>query len=52
MCTLGPAQRNICAASLKFFLVTRARIRSRISAANMRKMEAALTSFLAAHYVR
>jgi hypothetical protein len=52
MCTLAPAQRDICVASPKFFLITQARIRSQISAANMREMAAALTSFLAAHYIR
>lgn len=49
-CTL--ALRDICAASLKFFLVTQARISSQISAAHMREMTATLTSFLAAHYIR
>jgi hypothetical protein len=46
-CTLAPAQGNICAASLKFFLATQAQIRTRISAANLSTMEDALASFLA-----
>ena len=47
-CTLAPAQRDVCAASLKFFLATQAQIRTQISAANLTKMENALASFLAA----
>jgi hypothetical protein len=46
-CTLAPAQADICAASLKFFLATQAQISTRISAANLGKMEDALSSFLA-----
>jgi hypothetical protein len=46
-CTLAPAEADICAASLKFFLATQAQISKRISAANLTKMEAALASFLA-----
>jgi hypothetical protein len=46
-CTLAPAQADICAASLKFFLATQAQISTRISAANLSKMERALSSFLA-----
>lgn len=46
-CTLAPAQADICAASLKFFLATQAQISARISAANLSRMEDALSSFLA-----
>jgi hypothetical protein len=46
-CTLAPAQGDICAASLKFFLATQSAIRTRVSAANLAIMEAALSSFLA-----
>jgi len=46
-CTLAPAQGNICAASLKFFLATQSAIRTQVSAANLATMEAALSSFLA-----
>jgi hypothetical protein len=46
-CTLAPAQADICAASLKFFLATQSQVGTRISAANLIKMEAALSSFLA-----
>lgn len=46
-CTLAPAQGNICAASLKFFLATQADISTKLSAANLSTMEAALASFLA-----
>jgi hypothetical protein len=48
-CMLAPAEADICAASLKFFLATQAQISKRISAANLTKMEAALASFLAGH---
>jgi hypothetical protein len=46
-CTLAPAQADICAASLKFFLATQAWIGMQIGAANLSKMEDALSSFLA-----
>ena len=46
-CTLAPGQADICAASLKFFLTTQAQISTRISAANLSRMEDALSSFLA-----
>jgi hypothetical protein len=46
-CTLAPGQADICAASLKFFLATQAQISTRISAANLSRMEDALSSFLA-----
>ncbi len=46
-CTLVPAQGDICAASLKFFLATQSWISTRMSAANLSKMENALSSFLA-----
>lgn len=51
-CTLAPAQTDICAASLKFFLATQSKISTRISAANMARMESALASFLAERYIR
>jgi hypothetical protein len=51
-CNLAPAQEDICAASLKFFLATQSQIRTRISAANLAKMEQALSSFLAERGVR
>jgi hypothetical protein len=51
-CTLAPAQRDICAASLKFFLATQSAIRTQISAANLATMEAALSSFLAEQEIR
>jgi hypothetical protein len=47
-CTLAPAEGSICAASLRFFLATQAQISTRISAANLRRMEQTLTSFLTA----
>jgi hypothetical protein len=46
-CTLALGQAGICAASLKFFLATQAQISTRISAANLSRMEDALSSFLA-----
>lgn len=46
-CTLVPAQGDICAASLKFFLATQSWISTQMSAANLRGMENALSSFLA-----
>jgi hypothetical protein len=46
-CTLAPGQADVCAASLKFFLATQAQISASISAANLNKMEVALSSFLA-----
>jgi hypothetical protein len=46
-CTLMPAQGNICAASLKFFLATQAYISAKLRAVSLSMMEAALTSFLA-----
>jgi hypothetical protein len=48
-CTLASAQGNICAASLRFFLATQAAISTRISAANLTNMQAALASFLTEH---
>jgi hypothetical protein len=51
-CTLAPAQGDICAASLKFFLATQSAIRTQISAANLATMEAALSSFLAEQEIR
>jgi len=51
-CTLAPAQGDICAASLKFFLATQSAIRTQISAANLAKMEEALSSFLAEQGIR
>jgi len=46
-CAFAPGQADICAASLKFFLATQARISARISAANLGTMQDALSSFLA-----
>jgi hypothetical protein len=46
-CTLAPAQADICAASLKFFLSTQSQTSARISAANLSRMEDALSAFLA-----
>jgi hypothetical protein len=51
-CTLAPAQGDICAASLKFFLATQSAIRTQISAANLATMEATLSSFLAEQDIR
>jgi len=63
-CTLAPAQGDICAASLKFFLATQSAIRTgppsstldhrtqAVSAANLATMEAALSSFLAEQDIR
>ena len=51
-CTLVPAEGNICAASLKFFLATQSAIRTRVSAAHLATMEAALSSFLAEQGIR
>jgi hypothetical protein len=48
-CTLAPAQDDICAASLEFFLATQAQISTRISAAHLSQMQTALASFLAGH---
>ncbi|MGH3152852.1 MAG: hypothetical protein ACRDOB_19280, partial [Streptosporangiaceae bacterium] len=50
-CTLAPGQAGICAASLKFFLLTQAQIRTGISAANLSEMAAALSSFLAEQHI-
>jgi hypothetical protein len=50
-CTLAPAQGNLCAASLRFFLATQAQISTRISAANLTQMQDALSSFLTAHHI-
>jgi hypothetical protein len=50
-CTLVPAQGNICAASLRFFLATQAQIRTRMSAADLSAMQDALSSFLAEQHV-
>ena len=46
-CTLAPAAGSICAASLTFFLDTEAQVSTRISAANLTKMEKTLAAFLA-----
>ena len=46
-CTLAPAQADICAASLRFFLATQSQVGTRISAANLSQMEDALSTFLA-----
>ncbi len=51
-CTLAPAQADICVASLKFFLATQALIRTQMSAANLSRMEAALSSFLVEQDIR
>ena len=51
-CTLAPAQWDICAASLKFFLATQSAIRTQVSAANLATMQAALSSFLAEQGIR
>jgi hypothetical protein len=51
-CTLAPAQGDICAASLKFFLATQSAIRTQISAAHLAAMEEALSSFLAEQGIR
>ena len=51
-CTLAPAEGNVCAASLKFFLATQAYISTKLSAASLSTMEAALASFLAEQNVR
>jgi hypothetical protein len=51
-CTLPPAAGNVCAASLKFFLAAQAAIRTQVSAANLARMEAALSSFLAEQGIR
>jgi hypothetical protein len=51
-CTLTPAQTDICAASLKFFLATQSQISTQISAANLATMETALASFLAEQDIR
>jgi hypothetical protein len=51
-CTLAPAQGDICAASLKFFLATQAWISTRISAAQLSTMQDALSSFLAEQDIR
>jgi hypothetical protein len=51
-CTLAPAEGNVCAASLKFFLATQSAIRTQVSAANLATMEAALSSFLAEQGIR
>jgi hypothetical protein len=51
-CTPAPAQIDICAASLKFFLATQSEISTRIRAANLARMENALASFLAEQGIR
>jgi hypothetical protein len=51
-CTLAPAEGNVCAASLKFFLATQSAIRTQVSAANLARMETALSSFLAEQGIR
>lgn len=51
-CALAPAQADICAASLKFFLATQAWISTRISAAYLSQMQGALASFLAEQNIR
>ena len=51
-CTLASGQRDICAASLKFFLATQSSIRTQMSAANLAKMAEGLSSFLAGQDIR
>ena len=51
-CTLASAAGNVCAASLRFFLATQAQISTRISAANLSRMEESLATFLAEQGVR
>jgi hypothetical protein len=51
-CTLAPAQEDICAASLKFFLATQSQVGTRISTANLSKMENALAAFLTEQDIR
>jgi len=51
-CTLAPAEGNVCAASLKFFLATQSAIRTQVSAADLARMQAALSSFLAEQGIR
>jgi hypothetical protein len=50
-CTLAPGQADICAANLKFFLATQSQVGTKISAANLGRMEDALSSFLAGQNV-
>lgn len=50
-CTLPAAQGDICAASLAYFLLTQAQVRTVITAADLRTMKDALASFLAEHGV-
>lgn len=51
-CTLAPAQAGICAVSLRYFLATQTLISTRMSAANLGRMQQVLSSFLAAHAIR
>jgi hypothetical protein len=51
-CTLASAQAGVCAASLRFFLATQAQVSARISAANLNRMQAELSSFLAEQNIR
>jgi hypothetical protein len=50
-CTFAHGQADICAASLKFFLATQSQVGTKISAANLGRMEDALSSFLAGQNV-
>jgi hypothetical protein len=50
-CTLAPAQDNLCAASLRFFLATQAQISTRISAGSLSQMQDTLSSFLTGHHI-
>lgn len=45
------APSGICAASLRFFLATQAQISTRISAAHLSQLQAALSLFLTSHKV-
>lgn len=51
-CTLAPAQGDVCAASLTYFLLTQGQIRTGITAANLRTMRDDLSSFLAEHGIQ
>jgi hypothetical protein len=46
-CTLAHGQADICTASLKFFLATQSQVGTKISAADLGRMEDVLSSFLA-----
>jgi hypothetical protein len=51
-CTLAPAQADICAASLRFFLATQSQVGARISTTNLNTMENALATFLTEQNIR